>query len=498
MKKQIEELKSAIKHFQSLFESLDEVYWTMDVEEGKLLQISPSCQKIYGLPPEAFFENSAIWLDVVYPEDYEYVLEKQQVLKTGEKLDYEYRIIHQQDQSIRWVRDQTVPTLDSEGNIIFLNGMISDITEKKMKDKRLVTLAKVLNSTIEGVLVTDHNQKIIMFNPAFTTITGYGSEVIGMTPKVLRSGLQESNFYKKLWHQLKTKGFWQGELSNRRKNGDIYVQWATITTIKGENGEIQGYASIFDDITERKREEDRIHEDIQLASLVQKTILKPSFNNNDIQISGYYKPSYGLAGDMYTWYELGPGKYGVIIFDVMGHGVAASLVVMSINSILRSIIQTNPHPTYVFKELNKHIRNLFHLNKKEVPFYFTGIYSVIDLGKNQIEYSNAGHPAGFLRQVDGNIQRLDEGTVPIGLLDEIDVPTQKLSWTKGSQLILYTDGLIDIFNESILKNIVILEKEINKQAKLFTEKDIENFIDFIQNKYGEFKDDVSLLLVNFK
>ena len=112
-----------------------------------------------------------------------------------------------------------------------------------------VGLAKeIMEHTVEGIMVTDTSGKIISVNPAFKRITGYQEEeVIGKKPNILKSGKQSKEFYENLWKSLEKDQFWQGEVWNRRKNGEIYPQWLTISSIKDDAGEIVQYAAMFSD-----------------------------------------------------------------------------------------------------------------------------------------------------------------------------------------------------------------------------------------------------------
>jgi NNP family nitrate/nitrite transporter-like MFS transporter len=112
-----------------------------------------------------------------------------------------------------------------------------------------VGLAKeIMEHTVEGIMVTETSGKIISVNPAFKRITGYQEEeVIGKKPNILKSGKQSKEFYENLWKSLAKDQFWQGEVWNRRKNGEIYPQWLTISSIKDDAGEIVQYAAMFSD-----------------------------------------------------------------------------------------------------------------------------------------------------------------------------------------------------------------------------------------------------------
>ncbi|KZE84018.1 nitrate/nitrite transporter [Paenibacillus elgii] len=116
---------------------------------------------------------------------------------------------------------------------------------------RLRLATEIIENTAEAIIITDLKGTIRQVNPAFTKVTGYTQEeIIGENPRILKSGKQPSDFYAAMWKTIKEKGFWQGEIWNRRKNGDEYLQWLTISAIKNDAGEIKHYAGMFSDISE--------------------------------------------------------------------------------------------------------------------------------------------------------------------------------------------------------------------------------------------------------
>ncbi|HFD14295.1 MAG TPA: diguanylate cyclase [Epsilonproteobacteria bacterium] len=122
--------------------------------------------------------------------------------------------------------------------------------------KSLQMSSAVFDHTIDGVLVTDVDNNIVHVNDAFLEITGYSREAaIGRNPRVLKSGKHDKHFYKKMWSQLAEEGYWQGEITNRKKNGEIYIEWLSINTIKNTKGEIENYIGIFSDVTHQRKDE---------------------------------------------------------------------------------------------------------------------------------------------------------------------------------------------------------------------------------------------------
>jgi two-component system sensor histidine kinase UhpB len=138
-----------------------------------------------------------------------------------------------------------------------------------------LSITAVTFESREGVVVTDANNKILRVNHSFTEITGYTNEdAIGKTPGMLHSGRHDKEFYQNMWQVLERDRFWSGEVWNRRKNGDIYPEWLTITAVLGAEGQVTNYVGIFSDITDRKAGEQQLRKltaHIQTAREEEKT-----------------------------------------------------------------------------------------------------------------------------------------------------------------------------------------------------------------------------------
>ena len=133
---------------------------------------------------------------------------------------------------------------------------VHDITARKTADLQLHLADTVFDSTREGLMVTDTKLSIVRTNPAFSQITGYSaSEVLGKTPAMLHSGRHDNNFYQGMWVSIYTHGHWQGEIWNRRKNGEIYPQLSSIDMVKDATGQVCNYVAVFTDISKLKNTE---------------------------------------------------------------------------------------------------------------------------------------------------------------------------------------------------------------------------------------------------
>lgn len=138
---------------------------------------------------------------------------------------------------------------------------ITDISNRKKIEEEIVKLSIALDQSANEIIITRTDGKIEYVNRSFTHITGYlPSEVIGKTPRILKSGMQSAEFYKNLWNTLLNGKQWEGEFHNRKKSGELYWETATITPIKNKDGEIVRYLAIKEDITLRKKAEQSLRE----------------------------------------------------------------------------------------------------------------------------------------------------------------------------------------------------------------------------------------------
>jgi len=137
--------------------------------------------------------------------------------------------------------------------------IVSDISERKRLEVELLLAAQVFEHSAEGIVITSGNGTILRVNHAFTVVTGYQqNEVLGQNPRLLKSGRHDREYYAAMWSSLALRDHWEGEIWNRRKNGEIYAEWLSIVTIRDLADQVINYIAIFSDITERKVAEQRM------------------------------------------------------------------------------------------------------------------------------------------------------------------------------------------------------------------------------------------------
>ncbi|MEH7303703.1 PP2C family protein-serine/threonine phosphatase [Neobacillus drentensis] len=243
----------------------------------------------------------------------------------------------------------------------------------------------------------------------------------------------------------------------------------------------------------RKERDKRLQYELDLAKQVQVSILSDPIKEEDVTISAIYKPSFELAGDLYAWYPISKHRYGVILLDMMGHGISSSLVCMYIYSALKDTITGMSDPELVMKELN---RRMYQLQMPDhlINYYFTAIYLVLDTEKQTIEYVNAGHPAG-IAMVDEEVRLLTEGCCALGFFESIEVTKGVIPYKQGARMLLFTDGLSEGLEEEY-------EDAISKLTSTLQDKDMDTPASLMQQLQPSLgldntpKDDMCLVMIS--
>ena len=248
------------RQFRKLVQTQSAIVWRADPVTFKFIFVSDEAVSILGYPIKLWLYEPDFWQKRIHPEDKERVLSlciESISQAKNQSFELEYRIIAQ-DGHIVWLRD-VVTVVVEDGVVTELYGFMIDITKQKYAEEQLRLAANTFESQ-QGIMITDKNANILRVNKAFTQITGYSlPQVIGQNPKILQSGRHDQAFFENYWHQLLTYDKFEGEIWNRRKTGEIYPEWQTVTAVRNEMGEISHFVSVFSDITEKKDAENKIH-----------------------------------------------------------------------------------------------------------------------------------------------------------------------------------------------------------------------------------------------
>lgn len=158
----------------------------------------------------------------------------------------------------RFLADVSVSTIAENGERFYVS-VLRDISPREESQRQQQLAAAVFENSLQGIMITDAENRILAVNPAFECITGHGAgEAVGRAPSFLKSGVQDASFYTAMWHAITHEGRWQGEIWNRRKNGEVYPEWLSISVVRDEAGEITHHIAVFSDISARKQAEQRL------------------------------------------------------------------------------------------------------------------------------------------------------------------------------------------------------------------------------------------------
>ena len=259
--------------------------WNLTTNE---LVCSDEIYRILGFKPQEFKATYDTFLARVHPEDREIVTKatdtaiKVKNPNSIERHSNEHRIVRH-DGSVRIIHKCGETFYGPGGAPVRMIGTMQDITERKEAENKLALAAQVFENALEGVVITDLNGTIQFANPAVFTITGYSpEEVIGQNPRILRSDRHPKEFYDNMWKSIATEGSWQGIIWNRRKDGEAFPEWLSITAVKDSTGRTYRYVSVFYDMTRIKQSEETLkrqsYEDA-LTKLPNRLLFEDRLNN---------------------------------------------------------------------------------------------------------------------------------------------------------------------------------------------------------------------------
>ena len=225
--------------------------YDLDLKTG-LWTGSEVLDEIFGIVDPAFKKDVAGWLRIVHPQDRaemdRYFREE---ISTGRRVfDRQYRIVRLNDQEECWVHGLGKLIRDEQGQIVRLVGTIQDITKRKQTEVSYMRLATAVEQATETIVITDTDGVIVYTNPAFEQSTGFTrAEAVGQNPRLLRSGNQDAQFYRQMWDTIKRGEVWTGHFINRRKNGLLYEEEASISPVRDDAGRIVNYVAVKRDVT---------------------------------------------------------------------------------------------------------------------------------------------------------------------------------------------------------------------------------------------------------
>lgn len=214
----------------------------------------------WGIEPASLLKGEINYEQLIHPDDRDTVnVEVEGYLERSENEYHQLYRLQLGSGEVIWVEDHTHVQRDRQNNVLHIEGVLTDVTERQQQEARLERASAVLDSTREAVVITDARQHIIQINPAFNEMFGWTEEeLVDSTPHQFASGRHDSTFYEQMWHELDQCGHWQGEIMSRRRDGEVFPALLSISVVRGPRGNINHYVGVYTDLSRLKESESRL------------------------------------------------------------------------------------------------------------------------------------------------------------------------------------------------------------------------------------------------
>jgi diguanylate cyclase (GGDEF)-like protein/PAS domain S-box-containing protein len=232
--------------------------WQLDIQTNESWW-SDEMYRILGHEPQSFTPTVAAFLEAVHPEDQAIAREViDKAVKSGKSYDFDHRILLP-DGTERVIHERAEVLRDEQDDPVSIINTAQDITDRKQVEETLLKLNRAVEQSPASVMITDRSGRLEYVNPKFVEVTGYSAdEVVGKHPLFLESGYPMGDHYGDLWHTITSGQEWHGELHNRRKNGELFWEYASFSPITDAEGVITHFLATKEDITVRKEYEDQL------------------------------------------------------------------------------------------------------------------------------------------------------------------------------------------------------------------------------------------------
>jgi len=427
---------------QVIFESLP---WGVIVadQDGRFLFSNPAAEKILGIDRVEVLPGDGASLEGWYLPDQSSVVPPDQLplvraILGQEVVDELIYLRNSHQHPGVWIRVNAWPLKDSDGKVSGGVMMFHDFTQGREALQSFVLLSRVVEQTADSVVLTDTQGVITYVNPAFEATTGYSRvEALGKTPRILKSGLHDAEFYRQMWTQFTHGAAFKGMVINRKKTGELYWAQQTITSMRDESGHLSHFVSVSQDITElRKKQEQEFQ--LQLARDVQQRFYAAVPTISGFEIGGSAHPADETGGDYFDFISMDDGSLVIAVADAKGHGFSSALVMALARAYVRCFAAMQLQLDDILARVNQML-----LEDLEHGHFVTLFLARLNPSDHSLSYASAGHVPGFVFLDSGKVKCILESTgPPLGLF-----PGSKFTLQHGSQLdpgeiaVFLTDGV---------------------------------------------------------
>lgn len=338
-----------------------------------------------------------------------------------------------------WIRASAWPLTNRAGNVSGGVMIFHDVSEWHQSSQTNLLFSRVVEQIGDSVLLTDRQGVIEYVNSAFESTTGYSRhDVLGKTPRILKSGLHEEGFYRQLWGQVLEGHSFQGTIINRKKSGELCWTEQSITPIRDQAGDLTHFCSVMHDITGfQKKQEQEVQ--LRLARDVQRQFYAtpPEVPGFDIAAAAF--PAHETGGDYFDFIPM-PHGLAIAVGDVEGHGFGSALVMALTRAYLRSFAALG-------LELEQMLTQVNHMLLQDLgsECFVTLALAYLDVHKRSLTYASAGHVPSYVFDESGEVEFTLESTgLPLGLFPDIEFSRHPpISLRPGQLVLLLTDGITE-------------------------------------------------------
>jgi sigma-B regulation protein RsbU (phosphoserine phosphatase) len=414
-------------------------------EDARLVYVSPNIGQ-FEYTAEEFLSGNVTYKDIIYPEDAEWLGPEIREYEAKEVQEYTqvYRIVTKSGR-VRWVEDHTSVVRNPEGHKTHTQGIVADITERKLAELELrrseEKYRRIVETAGEGFILMDENRNIVDVNEAYCRMIGYAKEeILGKTPFDFVAD-EFRNFIQTHGEDSLIQEYTEFEGSVVSKNGRHIPILIHGNTLRDDRGAVIGNMAFVTDMTEHRKA-------LELAGEVQKGLLPQGQPHvQGLDIAGRSISCEEIGGDYfdYLWgEEFFSDSFGVVVGDISGHGVDAALLMTTARAFLRMRASKPGTISKIITEMNRH----FSLDILDAGWFMTLFYMTIEPGNDRIVWIRAGHDPAIL--YDPALDRFEElkgKGISLGLDDTfVYKENVKTGLSDGTVIAIGTDGIWESCN----------------------------------------------------
>ncbi len=448
-------------------------------------------------------------------------LDEQVIIRTGRPIIAKIERTTLRDGTQTWVSTTKMPWVDMTGRIIGTFGLTRNITALKEAEEKLTIERNLLRTIIDHlpsrIYVKDLDSRYVLNNAAHLKVLGieHQDDALGKTTVDFFPGERGEQAMADDRRVLAGTSIQNQEKSNFGAEGEVRWSLTTKVPLHDLRGQLMGLVGISHDITRRKlaeieleRRTAEMEADVQMARQIQESFLPRNYpvfprgvpvEASALRFAHNYIPATTLGGDFFHIQQLTDAKCGVLVCDVMGHGVRAGLITALIRGVIEELDERAKDPAKVLAEINHTLTPI--LEKTGQPMFATAFFGVIDIVTQTLTYANAGHPPPFvLRREERTVLRLatDDPEPAAGLVENFTYSKNTCPFAVGDALLGFTDGLFEAanaedqqFGEERLRSLVTAQIDQTGSALL------DRLVGEIQTFSGHtnFEDDLCMVIV---